>query len=100
MSEQHAPDIAPEAISEAEVFEQKRVRLEKREKLNALAGDDLAGGAYPVSVPVTTTIPAVRQAWGPTTRRQRVVRVNPKALEASHCPECTELIAPRNISAR
>ena len=64
MSEQHAPDVATEAISEAEVFEQKRVRLEKREKLNALAGEDLAGGAYPVSVPVTTTIPAVRAAWG------------------------------------
>ena len=63
MSEQHAPDAAPEAITEAEVFEQKRVRLEKRDKLNRLAGSDLSGGAYPVAVPVTTTIPAVREAW-------------------------------------
>ena len=64
MSEQNAPDAAPEAISEAEVFEQKRVRLEKREKLNLHAGADLAGGAYPVAVPVTTTIAAVRATWG------------------------------------
>ena len=56
MSEQTAPETHVE--TEAEVFEQKRVRLEKRDKLND--GADLAGGAYPVSVPVTTTIPAVR----------------------------------------
>ena len=59
MSEQTA--AAPQAGDE-EIFEQKRVRLEKRDRLNA-AGD-LAGGAYPVAVPVTTTIPAVRDAWG------------------------------------
>ncbi len=60
MSEQTAPETHVE--TEAEVFEQKRVRLEKRDKLNA--GADLAGGAYPVSVPVTTTIPAVRAKFG------------------------------------
>ncbi|QIK62836.1 lysine--tRNA ligase [Leucobacter viscericola] len=52
---------APE-VSAEEIFEQKRVRLEKRDRLNA-AGD-LAGGAYPVAVPVTATIPAVRAKWG------------------------------------
>lgn len=62
MSEQHAPENP--TLSEEEVFEQKRVRLEKRDKLNALAEGDLAGGAYPVSVPVTTTIPEVRATWG------------------------------------
>lgn len=61
MSEQHAPQT--DALSDEEVFEQKRVRLEKRERLNALAGDELGGGAYPVSVPVTTTIPQVRAQW-------------------------------------
>ncbi|SJN10658.1 Lysyl-tRNA synthetase (class II) [Leucobacter sp. 7(1)] len=56
------PDDATSAISAEEVFEQKRVRLEKRDKLNA--GAELGGGAYPVAVPVTTTIPAVRAQWG------------------------------------
>ena len=59
MSDQHAPETTP--LSDDEVFEQKRVRLEKRDKLNALAGDDLGGGAYPVAVPVTTTITEVRK---------------------------------------
>ena len=64
MSDQPAQP-APEtpALSEEEVFEQKRVRLEKRDKLNELAGDDLGGGAYPVELPVTTTIPEVRAKW-------------------------------------
>lgn len=65
MSDQSAPSTPAEptpAISAEEMFDQKRVRLEKRDKLNASA--DLAGGAYPVSVPVTTTIPAVRAEWG------------------------------------
>lgn len=56
------PDETAPAISAEEVFEQKRVRLEKRDKLNA--GAELGGGAYPVAVPVTTTIPAVRAEWG------------------------------------
>ena len=46
-----------------EIFEQKAVRLAKRERLIASAAD-AAGGAYPVSVPITTTIPAVREAYG------------------------------------
>lgn len=61
MSDQHAPETP---LSDEEVFEQKRVRLEKRDKLNTLAGDDLGGGAYPVAVPVTSTIPEVRATWG------------------------------------
>ncbi len=62
MSDTPTPETP--ALSEEEVFEQKRVRLEKRDKLNALAEGDLGGGAYPVSVPVTTTIPEVRAKWG------------------------------------
>ncbi|MGR0319313.1 lysine--tRNA ligase [Agromyces sp. ZXT2-3] len=42
-----------------EISEQKAVRLAKRERLIADAAD-LGDGAYPVSVPVTTTIPEVR----------------------------------------
>lgn len=62
MSDTPTPETP--ALSDEEVFEQKRVRLEKRDKLNALAAGDLGGGAYPVSVPVTTTIPQVRAKWG------------------------------------
>lgn len=61
MSENTAPAV-DDVQSDEEIFEQKRVRLEKRDKLNALG--DLGGGAYPVTVPVTTTIPAVREKWG------------------------------------
>ena len=61
MSEHHEHET--DAPSDEEVFEQKRVRLEKREKLNQLAGDDLAGGAYPVSLPITSTISEVRATW-------------------------------------
>jgi lysyl-tRNA synthetase class 2 len=46
-----------------EIFEQKAVRLAKRERLIDLAAD-ASGGAYPVSVPITTTIPAVRETYG------------------------------------
>ncbi|MCS5714944.1 lysine--tRNA ligase [Herbiconiux sp. CPCC 205716] len=55
-----APDTeltAAEAAAEAS--EQKAVRLAKRERLIESGAE-----AYPVSVPVTTTIPAVRAAWG------------------------------------
>jgi lysyl-tRNA synthetase class 2 len=45
-------------LTEEEVVEQKAVRLAKRDRLNAGAG------AYPVAVPVTDTIPAVRQRFG------------------------------------
>jgi lysyl-tRNA synthetase class 2 len=43
----------------AEVAEQKLVRLAKRERLIASGVE-----AYPVSVPVTTTIPALRETYG------------------------------------
>ena len=39
------------------------MRLAKRDRLNAVA-TSAAGGAYPVSVPVTHTIPAVRADYG------------------------------------
>ncbi len=45
-----------------EVFEQKAVRLAKRERLIADRAD-AAGGAYPVAVPVTDTIPALRERF-------------------------------------
>lgn len=46
----------------AEISEQKAVRLAKRERLIA-ASDDLGGGAYPVRLPITTTIPQVRERF-------------------------------------
>ncbi|MGO1539366.1 MAG: lysine--tRNA ligase [Leucobacter sp.] len=62
MSDQTAPASGADAAAyEEEVFEQKRVRLEKREKLNSVGG--LGEGAYPVAVPVTTTIASVREKW-------------------------------------
>ncbi len=45
-----------------EIFEQKAVRLAKRERLISESAD-LGGGAYPVSVPLTHTIPQVREAY-------------------------------------
>ena len=63
MSEQTPANAPVETVeTDEEIFEQKRVRLEKRDKLNASA--DLEGGAYPVVVPVTATIPEVRAEWG------------------------------------
>ena len=59
MSETPSQDAEHVQPSEEEIFEQKAVRMAKREKLNAEAVD-LAGGAYPVSVPVTHTIAQVR----------------------------------------
>ncbi len=55
-------DDAPELTAE-EISEQKAVRLVKRELLQGEASD-LGGGAYPVSLPITTTIPEVRAQWG------------------------------------
>jgi lysyl-tRNA synthetase class 2 len=55
------PDQAVEGSAE-EVAEQKAVRLAKRARLNAQGGP--GEGAYPVQVPVTTTIPAVRAEYG------------------------------------
>ncbi|MCM3501303.1 lysine--tRNA ligase [Microbacterium sp. P26] len=49
--------------TEDEVFEQKAVRLAKRERLLA-ERTDAAGGPYPVSVPITTTIPELRARFG------------------------------------
>ena len=49
--------------TEAEVFEQKAVRLAKRERLIA-ERTDASGGAYPVSLPITDTIPALRERFG------------------------------------
>ncbi|MCW4458826.1 lysine--tRNA ligase [Microbacterium sp. MPKO10] len=46
-----------------EISQQKQVRLEKRERLIAEA-DNPGAGAYPVSVPITHTIPEVRATWG------------------------------------
>ncbi|QAB17029.1 lysine--tRNA ligase [Leucobacter muris] len=60
MSEQPAANASAE--TEEDLFEQKRVRLEKRDRLNE--GADLGGGAYPVELPVTATIPEVRAKWG------------------------------------
>ncbi|WP_307220495.1 lysine--tRNA ligase [Microbacterium sp. SORGH_AS_0888] len=57
------PDSAvPADSSEEDVFEQKAVRLAKRERLIA-ERVDAAGGAYPVTVPVTDTIPALRERY-------------------------------------
>ena len=50
------------ASAEDDVFEQKAVRLAKRERLIAERAD-AAGGAYPVSVPVTDTIAALRERY-------------------------------------
>ncbi|GAA1919128.1 lysine--tRNA ligase [Microbacterium aoyamense] len=55
------PD-SPEPTEE-DVFEQKAVRLAKRERLIA-ERKDAAGGAYPVSLPITDTIPALRERFG------------------------------------
>jgi lysyl-tRNA synthetase, class II len=57
------PDVSAAELTEAEVSEQKAVRLAKRERLNA-AAKSAAGGAYPVSLPITDTIPAVRERFG------------------------------------
>ncbi|MGC5172227.1 lysine--tRNA ligase [Microbacterium sp. DT81.1] len=45
-----------------DVSEQKTVRLAKRERLMAERAD-AAGGAYPVGVPITDTIPALRERF-------------------------------------
>ena len=45
-----------------DIAEQKAVRLQKRARLIEEAAD-AAGGAYPVAVPITTTIPEVRAKY-------------------------------------
>ncbi|WP_291054835.1 lysine--tRNA ligase [Herbiconiux sp.] len=66
MTDASAPRTTPASAeteivepTEDEIFEQKAVRLAKRDKLNESGAE-----AYPVAVPVTTTIPAVRAKWG------------------------------------
>ena len=54
-----APAPVPAETTDEEVIEQKAVRLAKRERLLS-ERSDAAGGAYPVAVPVTDTIPALR----------------------------------------
>ncbi|KZE34017.1 lysine--tRNA ligase [Microbacterium sp. T32] len=60
MTDAPANDAEP---TEDDVFEQKAVRLAKRERLLAERAD-AAGGPYPVVVPVTDTIPALRERYG------------------------------------
>jgi len=57
-----APADASEPTDE-EISEQKAVRLAKRERLIAERAD-AAGGAYPVSLPISDTIPALRERFG------------------------------------
>jgi lysyl-tRNA synthetase class 2 len=51
------------ATTDEDIFEQKAVRLAKRERLLA-ERKDASGGAYPVSVPITDTIAALRERFG------------------------------------
>ncbi|GAA3932386.1 lysine--tRNA ligase [Microbacterium soli] len=62
MTDASAPTPTP-ADSADDVFEQKAVRLAKREKLIANR-TDAGGGAFPVGVPVTHSIPALRAKYG------------------------------------
>ena len=58
-----APEPAPaDPTAASDVIEQKAVRLAKRERLIA-ERVDAAGGAYPVAVPVTDTIAALRERY-------------------------------------
>ena len=61
MSDQQSAE--PTEPTEEDIFEQKAVRLAKRAKLIEQR-DSLAGGAYPVTVAVTTTIGALRAEYG------------------------------------
>ncbi|WP_396667429.1 lysine--tRNA ligase [Microbacterium sp. R86528] len=63
MTDTSAPAPAENEPTDDEIFEQKAVRLAKRERLIS-ERVDAAGGAYPVSLPVTTTIPALRAEYG------------------------------------
>ncbi|WP_109209609.1 MULTISPECIES: lysine--tRNA ligase [Microbacterium] len=57
-----AETAEPTELTEDDVFEQKAVRLAKRERLVA-ERTDAAGGPYPVSVPITDTVPALRERF-------------------------------------
>ncbi len=63
MTDTPPPAGAPAEPTEEDVFEQKAVRLAKRERLIA-ERVDAAGGAYPVSLPLTDTIPNLRATYG------------------------------------
>lgn len=63
MTDTIEPPEGPSEPTEDEVFEQKAVRLAKRERLIEERAD-AAGGAYPVSLPITDTIPALRERFG------------------------------------
>ena len=60
MTDAPANDAEP---TEDDVFEQKAVRLAKRERLLAERAA-AARAPYPVVVPVTDTIPALRERYG------------------------------------
>ncbi|MFB8388349.1 lysine--tRNA ligase [Microbacterium sp. NPDC055910] len=62
MTETPVDPIDPDAEL-ADAHEQKLVRLAKRERLIE-ERVDAAGGAYPVAVPLTDTIPALRERYG------------------------------------
>ncbi len=59
MSEQPTTDATSTELSADEVIEQKAVRLAKRDRLNELGLE-----AYPVAVPVTESISALRHRFG------------------------------------
>ena len=61
-TDQPAAELSVEDLAADEIGEQKAVRLAKRERLIAEA--DPAGGAYPVGVPITATIPELREKYG------------------------------------
>ncbi|WP_194397253.1 lysine--tRNA ligase [Microbacterium atlanticum] len=54
---------SPAEPTEADVFEQKAVRLAKRERL-ITERTDASGGPYPVSLPISDTIPQLRERFG------------------------------------
>lgn len=62
MTDTTVPPEGPAEPTEEDVFEQKAVRLAKRERLLA-ERTDAAGGAYPVSLPINDTIPALRERF-------------------------------------
>ena len=59
MNEQPTSDASSSELSADEVIEQKAVRLAKRDRLNELGLE-----AYPVAVPITDSIAALRERFG------------------------------------